>query len=114
MKYAPGYTSVSIAYDITKGNVRAVYSSDNFHSFDAPKCKAGDTVGCGIDTATATDSKTNQSCVFFTKNGTIVRKVQLVEIFEELYPIVGIVPKRRSSALFMDWNTPIFEPKNIL
>lgn len=114
MKYAPGYTSVSIAYDITKGNVRAVYGSDNFHSFDAPKCKAGDTVGCGIDTATATDSKTDQSCVFFTKNGTIVRKVKLVEIFEELYPIVGIVPKGRSSALFMDWNTPIFEPKNVL
>ena len=114
MKYAPGYTSVSIAYDITKGSVRAVYGSDSFHTFDAPKCKAGDTVGCGIDQTTVTDSKTDHSYVFFTKNGTIVRKVQLVETFEELYPIVGIIPKGRSSALFMDWNTPVFEPKNIL
>ena len=112
MKYAPGFTSVSIAYDVTKGNIRAVYSSDNFHNLDAPKCGVGDTIGCGI--IISANSKTDDGYVFFTKNGTIVSKVQLVETFEELYPIIRIVPKRRSSALFMDWNTPVYEPKNPL
>jgi len=113
MKYVPGFTSVSIAYDVTKGNIRAVYSSDNFHNLDAPKCSVGDTVGCGI-IISANSNKTDYGYVFFTKNGTIVSKVQLVETFEELYPIIGIVPKGRSSALFMDWNTPVYEPKNAL
>ena len=112
MKYAPGYTSVSVAYDITKGSIRAVFSSDNFHNLEAPKCKIGDTIGCGIATEMA-DPKTARYYIFFTKNGMIVKKIEMIEAFEDLYPIVGIIPNGRSSALFMDWNTPVFEPQNV-
>lgn len=113
MKYAPGYTSISVAYDIIKGNIRAVFSGDSFHNLEAPKCKIGDTVGCGIVTETI-DPKTARNYVFFTKNGTMVKKIEMVGVFEDLYPIVGIIPNGRSSALFMDWNTPVFEPQNVL
>ena len=113
MKYAPGYTSVSVAYDIIKGSIRAVFSSDNFHNLEAPKCKIGDTIGCGIATETA-DPKTARYYIFFTKNGMIVKKIEMIEAFEDFYPIVGIIPNGRSSALFMDWNTPVFEPQNVL
>ena len=114
LKYAPGYTSISVAYDVIKGSIRAVYSSDNFHSFDAPKCEIGDIVGCGIEEVT--DSKTDHGYVYFTKNRKIVRKVQLVELFEDFYPIVGMIPNRGlpAAALFMHWNPPIFEPQNVL
>ena len=113
MKYAPGYTSISVAYDIIKGNVRAIFSSDSFHNLEAPKCKIGDTIGCGVVTETI-DSKTARNYVFFTKNGMIVKKIEMVGVFEDLYPIIGIIPNGRSSALFMDWNTPVFEPQNVL
>ena len=113
MKYIPGYTSVSAAYDITKGTVRAVYNQDTFCSFDAPVCTVGDTIGCGIEVSNSKDSK-SQGYVFFTKNGTVIQKIEMDTVCEDLFPIVGIVPMKQDSALFMDWNNPVFEPWNDL
>ena len=110
-KYAPGSTSISMAYDITNGTTRTVCSSDNFSSFPAPVCNVGDAVGCGL---AMSDSKTEPDFVFFTRNNEIIRKIPCPDLFEDLYPIIGFVPKLRSSILFMDWNTPIFEFPNPL
>ena len=112
MKYAPGFTSISIAYDVLRGSIKAVYGPDNFERLDAPVCKLGDTVGCGI-ALNQTESKDEApASVFFTKNGRVVGTVGLVELMEDLYPVVGFIPEEKSSAVFMDWNTPIFEPLN--
>ena len=95
-----------------KGTIQAIYDADKyFHAFDVPVCVVGDTIGCGIITAT---SKTDSDTVYFTRNGFIVKKLALVEIFENLYPIVGFVPDQHSSVLFMDWHIPIFEFPNLL
>lgn len=113
IKYAPGYTSVSVAYDTSRGIVRAVYASNNIHMFDnLPKCTVGDCVGCGIETQRS-DPKDERAFIFFTKNGTLVKQVELVDVFEDLYPIVGMVPDGRKSAVFMDWNTPVYVQPNV-
>lgn len=113
LKYPPGSTSISMAYNITKGSIRAVYDSDNFHKFDAAelKCMVGDRVGCGV---VPSDSKSEPGFVYFTRNGSVVKKIQFAEIFEDLYPVVGFVPDQRSSLLFMDWNMPLFDSPNLL
>lgn len=111
LKYAPGSTSISMAYDITKGTIRAVFDCDNFHTFTAPVCRMGDTIGCGV---IASDAKSEPGFVYFTRNNLVIRKIQFAEIFEDLYPIIGFVPNKRSSALFMDWNIPIFDFPNPL
>ena len=108
IKYAPGYASVSVAYDALNGCVRAVFSSDNTETFDnLNKCDVGDTVGCGINTETADlkEEQEERSFVFFTRNGTVVMRIELIDMFEDLYPIVGMMPKGLLSAVFMDWNT---------
>ncbi len=114
MKYAPGYTSISVAYNVTSGSIRAVFNSESFHTIEAPSCEVGDTVGCGIQDAN--DSKSDFGYVYFTRNGEVVGTVQLVEVFEELYPVVGMLPGKGpgTSALFMNWNVPVYEPPNLL
>ena len=113
MRYPPGSTSISMAYDITKGSIRAVYDGDNFHRFDACelKCTVGDRVGCGVVTSA---SKSEPTFVYFTRNGCVMKKIQFAELFEDLYPVVGFEPVQRSSLLFMDWNMPLFESPNLL
>ena len=64
-----------------------------------------------LATQLAANSKVDYGYMFFTKNES---KVQLVETFEELYPIVRIIPKGQSSALFMAGIPPVYEPKNTL
>ena len=114
MKYAPGSTSISVAYDILRGTIRAVYGPDNFVNLEAPVCKVGDTVGCGIS-LNETESKDDPpGSVFFTKNGVFVKSVPLIELMEDLYPVVGFIPEEKSSAVFMDWNVALFEPLNKL
>ena len=97
---------VLIAYDATKGNIHAVYSSDHFHNLDALKCSVGDTIGCRI--LTSANSKIDYGYVFFTMNES---KVQLVETFEELYPTIRIIPKTIICSIY-GGNTPVYEPKN--
>ena len=112
MKYALGATSISIAYDTFRGNIKAVYAADSFMNLEAPICRAGDTVGCGIS-LNETESKDDPpGCVFFTRNGVLVKTVTLIELMEDLYPVVGFIPEERSSAVFMNWNMPLFEPLN--
>ena len=112
MKYAPGYTSISIAYNTLKGSIKAVYGPDNFVNLEAPICKVGDTVGCGVSLNESESKDDPPGNVFFTKNGTLVKSVPLVELMEDLYPIVGFIPEEKSSAVFMDWNITLFEPVN--
>ena len=112
MKYALGATSISIAYDTFRGNIKAVYGPDNFMHLEAPICRVGDTVGCGISLNETESKDEAPGCVFFTRNGTLVKTVTLVELMEDLYPVVGFIPEEKSSAVFMNWNMPLFEPLN--
>ena len=112
MKYAPGTTSISIAYDTFRGNIKAVYGPDNFIHSEAPVCRVGDTVGCGISLNETESKDEPPGCVFFTRNGTLIKTVTLIELMEDLYPVVGFIPEEKSSAVFMDWNVPMFEPMN--
>ena len=112
MKYALGATSISIAYDTVRGNIKAVYSPDSFMNLEAPICRVGDTVGCGISLNETESKDEAPGCVFFTRNGTLVKTVALIELLEDLYPVVGFIPEERSSAVFMNWNMPLFEPLN--
>ena len=111
LKYVPGSTSISMAYNVTNGTTHSVCSSDNFYSFPAPVCSVGDAVGCGL---AMSDSKTEPDLVFFTRNNEIIGRIPCPDLFEDLYPIIGFLPNLRSSILFMDWNTPIFEFPNPL
>lgn len=111
IRYAPGTTSVSVAYDITKGCVKAVYDSENFFSVDAPVCLRGDSVGCGIEFNS--DSKTERPYIFFTQNNVLVQKVDVTsELFDDLYPVICFVPQNESSSIFMDWNYKTFIQNN--
>ena len=112
MKYALGATSISIAYDTVRGNIKAVYCPDSFMNLEAPICRVGDTVGCGISLNETESKDEAPGCVFFTRNGTLVKTVALIELLEDLYPVVGFIPEERSSAVFMNWNMPLFEPLN--
>ena len=112
MKYAPGSTSISIAYNVLRGSIKAVYGPENFLNLDAPVCRVGDTVGCGISLNETASKDEPPASVFFTKNGNLVKSVTLTELMEDLYPVVGFVPEEKSSAVFMDWNVPLFEPLN--
>jgi hypothetical protein len=113
IKYLPGSMSVSMAYDITKGSIRAVYDSDNFHRFDDSSfvCSVGDRVGCGV---VSSDSKSRPGFVYFTRNGVVVKRIGLTDLFEDLYPVVGFSAEKRSSLLFMDWKRPLFDSPNLL
>ena len=113
LKYPPGSMSISMAYDVTKGSIKAVYDSENFHNFIDPGliCIVGDRVGCGV---VSSDSKSEQGFVYFTRNKVIVKKIQLADLFEDLYPVVGFVAEKKSSLLFMDWNMPLFNSPNLL
>ena len=111
LRYAPGTTSISLAYDILKGCIKAVFSSDNFHTIDAPICSRGDTIGCGINFKS--DSKTEKPCIFFTRNNTIIQTVEMTtEIMDNLYPVVCFLPQNKSSSVFMDWNSMSFSQGN--
>ena len=101
VKDIPGRSSVSVAYDITGGQIDAVFNVDNVFQFRAPKCSQGDTVGCGVE---ASESKTSQGYVYFTRNGMIVQKIELNYIVDDLYPIVGIRSIENCSTLFMVWS----------
>ena len=113
LKYPPGSMSISMAYDITNGSIKAVYDSDNFHSFNDPelKCTVGDRVGCGV---VSSDSKSEPGFVYFTRNRVVVKRVELIDLFEDLYPVVGFMAGNKSSMLFMDWNMPLFHSPNLL
>lgn len=110
MRFAPGDSSVSVAYNTVKGCVRAVYSSDSHYNMEAPTCKKGDTIGCGIDRKEG--SKGDEEYVFFTKNGVIVCRVKLIQLLENLFPVVGFVPSNRNSVVFMNWTSPIYDRLN--
>ena len=112
MKYAPGTTSVSLAYDIMKGSIKAVFDSENYCSFDAPVCARGDTIGCGIEFNV--ESKTERPFAFFVVNGRLIRKISITtDDFDDLYPIVSFVPNNKSSAVFIDWNSMTYTQSNI-
>ncbi len=113
LRYAPGTTSVSVAYDIMNGNIKAVYNSENFYSIDAPNCSRGDVVGCGVHFTDS--SKTEKAHIFFTKNNELIGKIEINEevFLDELYPIIGFVPHNKQSFVFMDWNATSFTRNNI-
>ena len=111
IRYAPGTTSVSVAYNITKGCIKAVFDSENFFSVDGPVCLCGDSVGCGIEFNS--DSKTERPYIFFTHNNVLVQKVDMtIELFDDLYPVICFVPQNKSSSIFMDWNSMNFIQSN--
>ena len=112
MRFAPGGSSVSIAYDTQKGNVRAVYANDSHYNMRAPICTRGDTIGCGIDFQEG--RKGAGEFVFFTRNGVMVCRVKLVELLEDLFPVVGFVPSNKNSVVFMNWATPVYQSLNVL
>ena len=101
VKDVPGRSSVSVAYDITNGQIDAVYNVDKCFQFRAPRCLPGDMVGCGIEMS---ESKSVQGYVFFTRNGMVVQKIELSSVFDDLYPIVGIRSAGNYSTLFMVWS----------
>ncbi len=111
IRYVPGAASVSIAYNVMTGKVKAVYSSKEHHTLDAPPCFRGDTIGCGIDQS---QSKEEGEYIFFTKNGVIVCRMKLAEMMDDLYPVVGFVPTSKNSVVFMDWTTSIYQSQNML
>ena len=108
--HLPGESSFSVAYNISKGMVKAV-CGHTIQNLPARKCRVGDTVGCGIQWAV--ESKDPPS-VFFTKNGVIVSQLQLPTFDEDLFPIIGIIPKTRRSVLRMDWSNHQFSAQNEL
>ena len=108
--HLPGESSFSVAYNISKGMVKAV-CGHTIQNLPARKCRVGDTVGCGIQWAV--ESKDPPS-VFFTKNGVIVSQLQLPNFDEDLFPIIGIIPKTRRSVLRMDWSNHQFSAQNEL
>ena len=101
VKDIPGRSSVSAAYDITNGQIDAVYNADKCFQFRVPRCLPGDMVGCGIEMS---ESKTVQGYIFFTRNGMVVQKIELTSVFDDLYPIVGIRSVENCSTLFMVWS----------
>ena len=113
LRYLPGSMSISIAYDVTKGSIKAVYDSTNFHRFNEPEfvCSVGDRVGCGM---VSSCSKTQPGFVYFTRNGVVLKRIMLGELFEDLYPAVGFMAEKRASLLFMDWKVPLYDSPNLL
>lgn len=113
IQYAPGTTSISLAYDILKGYIRTVYNSEDFFADHAPVCVQGDNVGCGIHFSD--DVKTESAYVYFTHNNLLVHKINISDEFllEDFYPIVGFVPQNKSSSIFMDWNSDSFVECNV-
>lgn len=112
LRFTPGTTSVSLAYDVMKGSIKAVFNSNNFHSIDAPVCSRGDTIGCGINFNS--ESKSERPYVFFTKNNVLIRKFNMNNeiVVDDLYPIICFVPHNKSSSVFMDWNSMTFVESN--
>ena len=113
LKYVPGSSSISIAYDVKKGNVRAVFNSDNFSDISLETCKQGDVIGCGI--YFTEDPKKCSTYIFFTRNHKKLCKIDIPDevLFEDLYPIVGFFPQKKFSFLFMHWNTFKFSAINV-
>ena len=113
IKYLPGSMSISMAYDISNGVIRAVYDSNNFHRFDDSSfvCSVGDRVGCGV---VSSDSKSQPGFIYFTRNRVVLKRIELADLFEDLYPVVGFSARKRSSLLFMDWKRPLFDSPNLL
>ena len=108
--HLPGESSLSVAYNISNGTVKAV-CGHTIQSQHALKCQVGDSVGCGI--RWAGDCKAPPS-VFFTRNGMIVNQVEIPSLEEDLFPIIGIVPMSRESILRMDWSNHYFGAQNVL
>ncbi len=111
IRYVPGAASVSIAYNIMTGKVKAVYNSKEHYTLNAPSCVRGDTIGCGIEQSQA---KEEDEYVFFTKNGALVCRIKLAKVTDDLYPVVGFMPSNRNSIVFMDWSTSVYQSRNML
>ena len=108
--HLPGESSVSVAYNISTGTVKAV-CGHKIQSQHALECQVGDSVGCGV--RWSGDYKVPPS-VFFTKNGMIINQVEIPTLEEDLFPIIGIVPNSRQSILRMDWSNHYFGAQNVL
>ena len=113
LQHAPGSSSFSVAYDITLGAIKGVFGSD-VRGLSAPTCEAGDLVGCGITPLNCDSGKSTKYYVFFTLNGNVVEKLQLPQMTTDLFPVVGFLPQREKSSVYMDWSMPMFEPQNLL
>ena len=113
LHFAPGTTSISLAYDILKGSIRAVYDIENFFTVDAPVCVQGDSVGCGIHFVD--NVKTESAYVYFTHNNQLVHKISISNEFllDDFYPIIGFLPQNKSSSVYMDWNNFNFVKQNV-
>ena len=116
LTHSPGNSSFSVAYDIVNGTIKAVFGSD-IQAVSAPACVSGNIVGCGITTS-ETENKSSNYNVFFTLNGHVIQRLKLPhttnELFPDLYPVVGFIPDKKQSSVYMDWSMPIFEQQNIL
>ena len=109
-QHVPGESSFSIAYNVSRGVIKAV-CGHTIQNQKAIKCRVGDSVGCGVQWAS--DSK-DPPCVFFSRNGMIVNQIEIPIPDEDLFPIIGIVPKSRKCILRMDWSNHYFGPQNVL
>lgn len=120
LTHPPGASSYSIAYDITEGIIRGVFGR-TVVSEHVQNCVPGDVVGCGVSLPYDEDGEdcnhkkqTTSHYVFFTRNDEVVHQLELPDLFDDLFPIVGFLPNARKSAVYMDWNVSTFETKNVL
>ena len=119
LTHGPGMSSYSVAYDICDGAIKGVFGHTVKTAF-VPKCKEGDVIGCGISVSEEgngnnnNQKKTSTYYAFFTLNGTVVHEMELVDLHDDLFPIVGCIPIKKASAVYMDWSLSTFDTPNAL
>ena len=112
--------SYSVAYNISNGTIKGVFGH-KVNVTPAPKCTEGDTIGCRVtlvesDLSVSNDSNKKKSSyfAFFTKNNVLIHQMELFDLYDDLFPIVGFLPKGNKSAVYMDWAVSTFELQNVL
>jgi hypothetical protein len=117
LSHAPGMSSYSISYDIKIGIIKGVFGHV-VKSIKVSKCSIGDVVGCGIllvdSDSESSDKKKSSYHAFFTRNKDVLHQMELVDLNDDIFPIIGFVPENKMSAVYMDWSCTSFEPFNVL
>lgn len=117
LTHAPGMSSYSVAYDVTDGIVKGVFGH-TVKIRQVLKCTKGDTVGCGLRVSDESEGNNQKKIstyhAFFTLNGVIVHEMELPNLHDDLFPVVGCIPNRKLSAVYMDWTLAMFDTLNAL
>ena len=112
LNIVPGKQSFSVAYDVFSGKVESTFGKENVKSF-VKRCHRGDVVGCGLSPS---ESKPTYFTFFFVVNGCIVHQLKLSQATttSDWFPVVGFLPVRKQSSIYLDWSNPLYEAQNIL